>query len=82
MNTENLSNLFSSIDDKVVETWTEEKTIGDLLKLLTDDELKIFYKFKIVDCGLEKTEKIIDISLKIPSSNDVNSSQVSRIFIF
>jgi|694.fasta_scaffold00614_52 hypothetical protein len=82
MKIENLINIFNSIDNKVVETWTEDKTFGDLMSMLSDDELKIFYKLKLVDSGLDITDKVMNISLKIPKINDINNSNVRRIFIF
>jgi hypothetical protein len=82
MKIENLINIFNSIDNKVVETWTEDKTFGDLMSMLSDDELKIFYKLKLVDSGLDITDKVMKISLKIPKINDINNSNVRRIFIF
>lgn len=82
MDIKNLITIFNSIDNKIVETWTEDKTFGDLMSMLSDDELKIFYKLKLVDSGLDVTDKVINISLKIPEINDINNSNVRRIFIF
>lgn len=57
---------FNNIDEKVVDAWVEDKTVGDFIKSLTNEELEVFYKLKIIDCGLEKTNSVIDMSIKLP----------------
>lgn len=58
--------IFEEIDEKVVDAWAEDKTVGDLIKSLSKEQKKVFYNLRILDCGLEKTEYIIDISIKLP----------------
>lgn len=59
--------IFNKIDEKIVDAWADDLTIGDLLNSFSKEELDAFYRLKIVDCGLEKTESIIDISIKLPN---------------
>lgn len=59
--------IFNKIDEKIIDAWAEDLTMGDLLNSLSKEELDTFYRLKIVDCGLEKTESIIDISIKLPN---------------
>lgn len=59
--------IFQKIDEKLVDAWAEDLTMGDLINSLSEEELETFYRLKIVDCGLEKTESIIDISIKLPN---------------
>lgn len=58
--------IFNNIDEKVVDVWVDDKTVGDLILSLNKEELELFYKLKIVDCGLEKTNSVIDLSIKLP----------------
>ena len=57
---------FNEIDEKIVEAWSEDMTIGDLIQSFSKEQLELFYQLKLVDCGIEKTESVIDISVKLP----------------
>jgi hypothetical protein len=58
--------IFDEIDEKIVDAWIEDKTIGDLIDSLTEEEKKVFLSLKITDCGAELTESQLDISIKLP----------------
>ena len=58
--------IFDEIDEKIVDAWVEDKTIGDLIESLTEEEKKVFLSLKIIDCGAELTESQLDISVKLP----------------
>ena len=55
-----------SIDDKIVDNWAEEKTIGDLLHSLDKKELDLFYSLKIIDTG-KYGDNQLDLSIAIPN---------------
>jgi hypothetical protein len=54
-----------SIDDKIVDNWVEEKTLGDLINSLDQKELDLFYSLKIIDTG-KYGDNQLDISIAIP----------------
>ena len=54
-----------SIDDKIVDNWAEEKTLGDLINSLDQKELDLFYSLKIIDTG-KYGDNQLDISIAIP----------------
>jgi hypothetical protein len=58
--------IFDEIDEKIVDAWVEDKTIGDLIESLTEEEKKVFLSLKIIDCGAELTDSQLDISVKLP----------------
>jgi len=58
--------IFDEIDEKIVDAWVEDKTIGDFIESLTEEEKKVFLSLKIIDCGAELTESQLDISVKLP----------------
>ena len=62
----NQREIFDEIDEKIVDAWVEDKTIGDFIESLTEEERKVFLSLKITDCGAELTESQLDISVKLP----------------
>lgn len=58
--------IFQKIDEKIIDAWIDELTIGDLLNSMTENEKKLFLSLKVVDCGAELTGNQIDISVKLP----------------
>jgi len=62
----NLETL-KSIDEKIVDNWLEEKTLGDLLGSFNKKELELFYSLKITDTG-KYGEDQLDLSISIPNN--------------
>ena len=62
----NQREIFQEIDEKIVDAWVEDKTIGFFIESLTEKEKEVFLSLKITDCGAELTESQVDISLKLP----------------
>jgi hypothetical protein len=57
--------ILRSIDNKIVDNWAEEKTIGDLINSLDQKELELFYSLKIIDTG-KYGDNQLDLSIAIP----------------
>ena len=38
----NQREIFDEIDEKIVDAWVEDKTVGDFIESLTEEEKKVF----------------------------------------
>jgi hypothetical protein len=65
--------IFQEIDEKIIDAWVEDKTIGDLMASFTEEEKKVFLSLKITDCGAELTESQIDISVQLPEFEQLDN---------
>lgn len=55
--------LLRQIDDKLVDSWVENETIGEFIERLTPKEKRFFLSLKIIDTGAELTNNQIDLSI-------------------
>ena len=55
--------LLKIVDDKLIDCWVDNKTIGDFLDSLTIKEKKFFLSLKIIDSGAEAVNNQLDLSI-------------------
>lgn len=62
--------LLKRIDDKLIDSWVDDKSIGEFLSSLTHREKKFFLSLKIVDSGAETINNQLDLSISFEDSKD------------
>ena len=60
--------LLKAIDDKLIDCWIDNSSIGEFLNSLSVRERKFFLSLKIIDSGAEAVNNQLDLSISFEDS--------------